>query len=112
MDADELALRLDVNLRSRGVCYPCLGEVAHNLKTWTRRGGELSFVSTLWHEGLGDSVMLAVALAVERGMPGAAEAQHDLAARGCRSNIFRAVVRRLALELDANTERAFAARWN
>jgi hypothetical protein len=110
MDADELALRIEVDLRSRGVCYPCLGEVAHRLKT--RRGGELSFVSTLWYEGLGDSVMFAVAVAIERGLPGAAEAQHDLAARGCRSDIFRAVVRRLALELDANTTKARAARWN
>jgi hypothetical protein len=112
MDADDLARRLDVNLGSKGVCYPCLGEVAHNLQTRTRRGGELEFVSTLWAEGLGDSVMFAVATAVECGLPGAGIAQHDLAARGCRSDIFRAVVRRLALELHENTRRALAASLN
>jgi hypothetical protein len=112
MDADQLALRLDVNLRSRGVCYPCLGEVAHNLKTRKRRGGEIEFVGNLWAEGLGESVAFAVGSAVARGLPGALEAQQDLASRGRRSDIFRAVVRRLALELDQETQRAFAAWLN
>jgi hypothetical protein len=112
MDADELALRLDVNLRTRGVCYPCLGEVAHNLKTRKRRGGEIEFVGNLWAEGLGDSVAFALGTAVALGLPGALDAQQDLLARGRRSDIFRAVVRRLALELDQETERAFAAWLN
>lgn len=112
MDADELALRLDVNLRSHGVCYPCLGEVAHNLKTRRRRGGEIEFVTNLWAEGLGESVAFALARAVESGLPGAGPAHDDLLARGRRSDIFRAVVRRLALELDRETARAFAAWLN
>jgi hypothetical protein len=112
MDADELALRLDVTLGSRGVCYPCLGEVAHNLKTRKRRGGEIEFVGNLWAEGLGESVAFALGRAIARGIPGALAAQEDLAARGGRSAIFRAVVRRLALELDQETQRALAAWLN
>ena len=65
MDVDELALRLDVNLRSHGVCY---------------RGAE--------------------------------EAKRDFASRGCRSDIFRAVLRRLARELEENTQKAPAAVWS
>ena len=111
MDADCLALRLDVTLRSRGVCYPCLGEVAHILETDPkRRRGVAWFVTTLWAEGLGESVAVAVARA--RELPDAAEAERDLQARGPRSAIFRAVVERLARELDAETRRALAASMN
>jgi hypothetical protein len=113
MDADELALRLDVNLRSRGVCYPCLGEVAHILETDPkRRRGTSWFVTALWSEGLGESVAFAVAEASLRDLPGAAEAERDLLTRGPRSAIFRAVVERLARELAENTRRALDAAMN
>jgi hypothetical protein len=96
---DELAARLDVNLHSHGVCYPCLWEYGRTGDNW--------FVVTLWSEGLGDSVAAAL-----RAIPDHEEAKRDFEARGCRSAIFRAVVRRLARDLEENTQKALAARWN
>ncbi len=54
--------------------------------------------------------------AVERkarsGVAGAADALHDLEARSFRSAIFRAVIRRLARELEADMRRAYRALLN
>jgi CTP:molybdopterin cytidylyltransferase MocA len=99
MEIDDLASRLDVNLHSPGICYPCLSEFG--------RSGDHWFVVTLWAEGLGRSVAAAL-----RAHPEAAEAQRDFDDRGCRSDIFRAVVRRLARDLDEHAKKATAATWN
>lgn len=115
MDADAaapLASRLSVGLGSHGVCYPCLGEVAHELEAGDGHRVELWVVPTLWIEGLGLTVTTAVERAVQVGLPDAEVARDDLAARGCRSGIFRAVVRRLARELHEETRRALAASLN
>ena len=109
MDDDDLAQRLSVGLGSPGICLPCLGEVAEILETDPkRRRGETWFVTTLWAEGLGVSVTAAV----ELGLTGAREAQDDLRARGPRSGIYRATVRRLARELKEETDRAIRAALN
>jgi hypothetical protein len=99
MDADELAERLDVDLRSDGVCLPCLYEYSRSGDTW--------FVVTLWQEGLGETVASAL-----RAVPGAEELKRDFASRGCRSDIFRAVMRKLARRIDEDARRATAAIWN
>lgn len=115
MDADAaapLAARLSVGLGSHGVCYPCLGEVAHELEEGDGHPIEQWVVPTLWVEGLGITVTTAVERAVQLGLPDADAARDDLAARGCRSGIFRAVVRRLARELHQETQRAIAASLN
>jgi hypothetical protein len=110
MDADAAALlaeRLSVGLGSHGVCYPCLGIVVHD-----GRKAEPWIVPTLWIEGLDVTVTAAVERAVELDLPGAVAARDDLRARGCRSGIFRAVVRRLARDLEQETQRAIAASLN
>ena len=113
MDCDDLAKRLSVGLGSPGICLPCLGEVAHILETDpTRRRGETWFMTTLWAEGLGVSVTAALERAVALGITGAPEARSDLRARGARSAIFRATVRRLARELQEETDRAIRAALN
>jgi len=115
MDADAaapLAARLSVGLGSPGVCYPCLGEVAHELECGDGHRVEQWVVGTLWIEGLGVTVTAAVERAVQLGLPDAEAARADLAARGCRSGIFRAVVRRLARELHPETQRAIDAALN
>jgi hypothetical protein len=113
MDVDDLARRLSVGLGSPGICLPCLGEVAHILETDPkRRRGETWFMTTLWAEGLGVSVTAAVERAVAIGIADAGEAQDDLRARGPRSAIFRATVRRLARELAEETRRAMEAAMN
>ena len=115
MDADAaapLAARLSVGLGSHGVCYPCLGEVAYELEHDDGHRVEQWVVPTLWIEGLGVTVTSAVERAVQLGLPDAEAARDDLVERGCRSGIFRAVVRRLARELHRETQRAIAASLN
>jgi len=113
VDDDDLAQRLSVGLGSPGICLPCLGEVAEILETDPkRRRGETWFMTTLWAEGLGVSVTAAVERAVALGLAGAREAQDDLRARGPRSGIYRATVRRLARELKEETDRAIRAALN
>jgi NAD(P)-dependent dehydrogenase (short-subunit alcohol dehydrogenase family) len=99
MDADELARRLDVSLHSPGVCLACLDEYAQSGDNW--------FVVTLWQEGLGDTVAAAL-----RAVAGADELKRDFASRGCRSDLFRAVMRKLAREIEEDARRALAAIWN
>jgi hypothetical protein len=76
------------------------------------REAEHWIVPTLWAEGLGITVSAAVERAVELDVFDAAVARDDLRASGCRSAIFRAVVRRLARELEQETQRAVAASLN
>jgi hypothetical protein len=111
-DAAPLAAKLSVGLGSHGVCYPCLGLVADELASDGGREAEHWVVPTLWVEGLGVTVAAAIERAVELELPAAAAARDDLQARGCRSGIFRAVVRRLARDLEQETERALAASLN
>jgi hypothetical protein len=111
-DAAPLAAKLSVGLGSHGVCYPCLGEVAWELEHESDHHVEHWVVPTLWVEGLGVTVTAAVDRAVAIGVTDATTARADLQARGCRSGIFRAVVRRLARELEQETQRAFAASLN
>lgn len=99
MDADELARRLDVSLHSPGVCLPCLYEFGREEDAW--------FVVTLWAEGLGETVRRAL-----RAYPEELDAQRDFASRGCRSDIFREVVRRLARDLQEHERKAMAAFLN
>lgn len=99
MDPDALAQRLDVNLHSDGVCLPCLYEFS--------RSGDKWFIVTLWHDGLGDTVASAL-----RSISGAEDLKRDFDARGCRSDVFRAVMRKLSREIEEDARRARAAIWN
>jgi hypothetical protein len=115
MRAEALAASLDVGLGSRGVCPACLGLVAIAVDRGDGRtvAGRITMVAPdLWAEGLGDTVREAVERKARSGLADAADALGDLAARGARSAIFRAVVRRLAAELAADTRRAFTASLN
>jgi hypothetical protein len=115
MDADAaaaLAAKLSVGLGSHGVCYPCLGEVAWELAHETGHRVEHWVAPTLWAEGLGVTVTVAVERAVALDLADALAARDDLRARGCRSGIFRAVVRRLACDLEQETQRAVTASLN
>jgi hypothetical protein len=102
---ESVAEALPVGLHSRGVCPMCL--------LLLLQGGPESFVvPTLWIEGMDEPVRDALQDAVRRGVSGAEAALDDLEARGCRSTVFRAVVRRLARELDESARRAYAASLN
>jgi predicted HAD superfamily phosphohydrolase len=69
-------------------------------------------VTTLWAEGLGQPVGDALHGAVRRSVPGAREALRDFDDRGPRSEIFRAVVLRLAEDLEQEVERSYRAALN
>lgn len=110
-----LAERLDIGLHSRGVCPACLGSVAIALDTGDERkvAREItSFAPFLWGEGLGDSVRIALEVATRGGDDDTRVALRELAAKGARSGIFRAIVRRLAVELAEEARRARLASLN
>ena len=69
-------------------------------------------VPNLWAEGLGGPVEDALHSALRRGVPAAREALRDFEARGPRSDIFKAIVRRLAEDLKEEVDRSFRASLN
>src|ERR1051325_2469511 len=107
-----LAGSLDVHLSSPGVCPACLGIVAMELDRGDPReiAKAVRWVAgTLWLEGFGDTVRVALE---RRTRPEAPEAQRDFRARGLRSEIYLAVVRRLAEELEREVRRESIASLN
>jgi hypothetical protein len=110
-----LARTLEVGLGAHGVCPACLGMVAMELDHGDERSVAASVrmvVPNLWAEGLGGPVEDALRGAVRRGVADAPEALGDFEDRGPRSDIFRAVVRRLARELSEEVNRAYLASLN
>lgn len=110
-----LARSLDVGLGTRGVCTACLGMVAMELARGDERAAGRTLrwvVATLWAEGLDRPVADALHGAVRKGVPDAREALRDFEARGPRSDVFRAVVYRLAQELDQGVKRSYLASLN
>ncbi len=110
-----LARRLGVGLQARGVCPACLGMVAMEIEF----GDDPSVARTvrmvvpnLWAEGLGAPVEDALHSATRRGVPDAREALRDFEARGPRSDIFKAIVRRLAEDLKEEVDRTYRASLN
>jgi hypothetical protein len=113
--AAELALLLDVDLHSRGVCPACLSLVALALEDGDERrvaGRITSVAPDLWAEGLGEAVRAALERAGVGNIPAVAEALTELEQASFRSRIFRAIVRRLAVELAEDSRRAFLASLN
>lgn len=113
--ATRLARKLGVGLHAHGVCPACLGMVAMELEF----GDDPSVARTvrmvvpnLWAEGLGVPVEDALHSATRRGVPGAPEALRDFEARGPRSDIFKAIVRRLAEDLKEEVDRTYRASLN
>jgi len=113
--ASRLARKLGVGLRAHGVCPACLGMVAMELEF----GDDPSVARTvrmvvpnLWAEGLGGPVEDALHSAMRRGVPDASEALRDFEARGPRSDIFKAIVRRLAEDLKEEVDRTYRASLN
>jgi hypothetical protein len=111
-----LARSLEVGLGARGVCTACLGMVAleidHGADERSIAAAIRMVVPNLWAEGLRGPVEDALHGAVRRGLPAADEALRDFQDRGPRSDIFKAVVRRLAKELSEEVHRAHLASLN
>jgi hypothetical protein len=102
-DAVAKELLLDLNI---GICHACLGIVASSLEYDTPaacQGAVMRMTPMLWDEGLAEPALAAVRAACERGIPDADLALADLERRGGSSGVARAIVRRLAAELSADT---------
>jgi hypothetical protein len=109
-----LAAELRVGLYSPGLCLACLTFVAfedeRDERAIRRRISEIA--AGLWEDGFGATVRAAVESAARDGVDGASDALRDLEARTFRSAIFRAVIRRLSIELRENARRSYAASLN
>lgn len=113
--ATTLAESLPIGLGSHGVCPACLSFVAFALDSEDERrvAGQVTSISpVLWGEGLDVTVRAALEVAARAGDDRAREGLRELDERRFRSAIFRAVVRRLALELHAVERRSYLASLN
>jgi len=111
--ANALAIKLDVELNA--VCHMCLSVVSFALEEGTPdeiAGALRRMTPELWADGLGERVLASVARLCAAGVPHALEALAELEARGGRSVVARAIVRRLAVELSARMRRAGEAAMN
>ena len=98
-EAEALAARLDLDLRTVGICLPCLTFVAFPLDSGDEREYKRAlreFTPILWSEGLALPAQAALAKAARGGDDEAREALEDISARGARATISRAIVSHLA----------------
>jgi hypothetical protein len=94
--ADRIARNLDLDVDDIGICHACLSFVSfaidegnvREIKRWTNR-----MTPDLWADGLEQPARMALRRAEEY------EALEDLDRNGARSNVAKAIVRRLARDL-------------
>lgn len=108
MDANALAARLDLELDSIGICLACLSFVSMALDSGDEREVRRAvnyFAPALWEEGLALPVRAALERASKAGDEEAETAIAELAERGPRSPVVKAIVRRLGQELGDRMQR-------
>lgn len=108
MDANALAARLDLDLDAIGICFACLSIVAMALDSGDEREVRraLDYVApALWEEGLALPVRAALERADKTGDEEAEIAIAELASRGPRSPVLKAIVRRLGQDLSEQMRR-------
>ena len=111
--ADAFAARLDIGLD--GVCLLCLSFITSAIhggnpkeaRTWVRR-----MSPDLWEDGLEQTILDAVGVAVARGDPDADAWLAEIEQRGPRGLLVQAIVARLAEQLADWERRSRAARLN
>lgn len=99
--ADAIAARLELDLDD-GICHACLSFVSfaiddgdeREVRGWVRR-----MTPDIWSDGLDAQAFAAVRKACDAGVADSEQALADLEAKGGRSVVARAIVRRLAGEL-------------
>jgi hypothetical protein len=104
-----LVAQLELDVGEPRICYACLSFVAFPLEDGDRRGAAAAarrMTPELWHEGLCGYAFAVVRQAAHARVPDAAVALADLEDRGGRSPVARAIVMRLAEQLNrrARTE--------
>jgi hypothetical protein len=110
MDANALAARLDLELDSIGICLACLSIVSMALDSGDEREVKRAvnyFAPALWEEGLALPLRAALERAHKAGDGEAETAIAELAERGPRSPVVRAIVRRLGQDLGDRMQRDY-----
>ena len=106
-EADELAEALELHVEDIAICLACLSFVSFALDSGDERKVAGSITRTapdLWAEGLAEPVGMALRGARERGVANAEEAIASIDRKGPRSQVVRAIVRRLAADLSARAQ--------
>jgi len=105
--ADALAAQLDLDVDDVAICQACLSFVSFAIESGDDHEVTCSIrqiAPDLWAEGLAEPVGMALRRARERGVANADEAIRSVAAKGPRSQIVCAIVRRLAADLFARAQ--------
>lgn len=109
MDAFALATRLDLDLKSAGICLACLSFVSMPLSAGDGHKARRELVRIapdLWAEGLEASMRDALERARLSGDPDADEGIREVELNGGHARIVHAVIERLALEQTEDARRA------
>jgi hypothetical protein len=103
-EAAALAAELELDVDDLAICHACLSFVSFAIDAGDERKVAGSITRTapdLWAEGLAQPVRTALRRARERGVANAEEAIASVEKSGPRSQVTRAIVRRLAADLSA-----------
>ena len=106
-EAAALATELELDVDDIAICHACLSFVSFAIDAGDERkvaGSITQMAPDLWAEGLSQPVRLALERARKLGVPNADEAIAAVAESGPRSQVVRAIVRRLAADLSARAQ--------
>jgi hypothetical protein len=106
-EAGALAAALELDVDDIGICHACLSFVSFAIDSGDDHKVACSITQIapdLWAEGLAQPVRMALRLARERGVANAEEAIVAVDKSGARSQVARAIVRRLAADLSARAQ--------
>ena len=106
-EAVALAGELELDVDDLAICHACLSFVSFAIDAGDERkvaGSITRMAPDLWAEGLSQPVRLALERARELGVANADERIAAVAESGPRSQVVRAIVRRLAADLSARAQ--------
>jgi hypothetical protein len=109
MDTFALATRLDLDLKSAGICLACLSFVSMPLGAGNGQEARRELVRIapdLWAEGLQRTLRDALEQARLNGDPDAEEGLREIELNGAHARVVHAVIERLALEQVDDARRA------
>jgi hypothetical protein len=106
-EAETLAAALELDVDDLAICHACLSFVSFAIDSGDDHEVTCSITRIapdLWAEGLAEPVLMALRSARERGVANAEEAIGSVEENRARSQVVRAIVRRLAAELSARAQ--------
>jgi len=106
-EAAALAASLELDVDDIAICHACLSFVSFAIDSGDERkvaGSITRMAPDLWAEGLSQPVRLSLERVRKLGVANAEEAIAAVAKSGPRSQVARAIVRRLAADLSARAQ--------